>query len=119
RVDVPLRPRPDAGGGPDRPALERDRRNNRCRAHPHQHAEGPGTVIPDPQLTVVPGRNLNPWGARNRSLVMLRVRIRGSGRRGDRGGGSAWRLAVRRWLGALTARVPTGRGWGGGVGRCQ
>jgi SRSO17 transposase len=31
------------------------------------------------------------WGAINRSMVMLRIRIRGSGRRGHHGGGSAWR----------------------------
>jgi Transposase domain (DUF772) len=60
-----------------------------------------------------------PWGARSRSLVMLRVRIRGSGRPGHRGGGSAWRLAVPLWLGALTTRAPTGRGCGEDDGGCR
>jgi hypothetical protein len=59
------------------------------------------------------------WGARNRSVVMLRLRIRGSGRRGHRGGGSVWRLAVPQWLGALTTRAPTGRGCGGDDGGCM
>ena len=65
------------------------------------------------------GANNTPWGARNWSVVMLRVRIRGSGRRGHRGGGSAWRLAVPLCLGALTTRAPTGRGCGGDDGGCS
>jgi hypothetical protein len=65
------------------------------------------------------GWHRRPWGARNRSLVMLRVRIRGSGRRRHRGGGSVWRLAVPLWLDVLTARALTGRGHGGDDGGCS
>lgn len=58
-----------------------------------------GTVPSQPEAVLCQGvsrdrdgvaatsRHQAAWGASNRSVVMLHVRIRGSGRRGDRGGG--------------------------------
>jgi hypothetical protein len=51
--------------------------------------------------------------------VTLRVRIRGSGRQGHRGGGAGRRSAALPCHCALIARAPTSRGCGGDGGGCR
>jgi hypothetical protein len=84
-----------------------------------QEAEQPAAQLGADLLRRRVGHERGAWGARSRSVVTPRGRIRGSDRRGRHGGGAARQAAAPPRDSVLIAREPRSRGCGEDDGGCS